>query len=261
MPSVLVPGLNCSARLYSDQIPALWRFGPVIVADHTRDDSIAAIARRTLATAPPRFALVGLSMGGYVAFEIMRQAPERVARLALLDTAPGAEVPAQTQARLPFIEMAATGRFAEVPDGQFPRLVHTDRHGDAALKALVRIMAEETGAEAFLRQMTAIMARFDSAPGTGRDRVPDPRAGRRGRRAHAARSIAGHGGRHSRRPPRGGSRQRTSLDARTPAGGQCGAGGMDDAIARHPPSQTAQVRPRVLKRPAPPRRRIPRVPE
>ena len=136
----------------------------MIVADHTRDDSIAAIARRTLATAPPRFALVGLSMGGYVAFEIMRQAPERVARLALLDTAPGAEVPAQTQARLPFIEMAATGRFAEVPDGQFPRLVHTDRHGDAALKALVRIMAEETGAEAFLRQMTAIMARFNSGP-------------------------------------------------------------------------------------------------
>jgi pimeloyl-ACP methyl ester carboxylesterase len=164
MPSVLVPGLNCSARLYSDQIPALWRFGPVIVADHTRDDSIAAIARRTLVMAPPRFALVGLSMGGYVAFEIMRQAPERVARLALLDTAPAAETPAQTQKRLPFIEMAATGRFAEVPDGQFPQLVHRDRHGDAALKALVRTMAEETGAEAFLRQMTAIMARFDSRP-------------------------------------------------------------------------------------------------
>ena len=67
MPIVLVPGLNCSARLYAEQIPALWRFGPVTVADHTRDDSIAAIASRILAAAPPVFALAGLSMGGYIA--------------------------------------------------------------------------------------------------------------------------------------------------------------------------------------------------
>jgi pimeloyl-ACP methyl ester carboxylesterase len=64
LPIVLVPGLNCSARLYADQIPALWRFGPVFVADHTRDETIPAIARRILAAAPPRFALAGLSMGG-----------------------------------------------------------------------------------------------------------------------------------------------------------------------------------------------------
>jgi pimeloyl-ACP methyl ester carboxylesterase len=68
LPIVLVPGLNCSARLYADQIPALWPFGPVFVADHTRDDSIPAIARRILAAAPPRFALAGLSMGGYISF-------------------------------------------------------------------------------------------------------------------------------------------------------------------------------------------------
>src|SRR5271155_4195929 len=63
LPTVLVPGLNCSARLYAEQIPALWRFGPVTVADHTRDDTMAAIASRILTTAPPRFALAGLSMG------------------------------------------------------------------------------------------------------------------------------------------------------------------------------------------------------
>jgi len=67
LPVVLVPGLNCSARLYAEQIPALWRFGPVIVADHTRDASIAAIAGQILANAPPVFALVGLSLGGYIA--------------------------------------------------------------------------------------------------------------------------------------------------------------------------------------------------
>src|SRR5579862_9371744 len=93
LPTVLVAGLNCSARLYADQIPVLWQFGPVTVADHRRDDSIAAIARRLLAAAPPRFAVAGLSMGGYIAFEVMRQAPGRVAKLALLDTGPGAEVP------------------------------------------------------------------------------------------------------------------------------------------------------------------------
>jgi hypothetical protein len=50
--------LNCSPGLYAEQIPTLWRFGPVVVADHTRDDSMAAIAARILAAAPPRFALV-----------------------------------------------------------------------------------------------------------------------------------------------------------------------------------------------------------
>src|SRR5499427_9707700 len=99
LPIVLVPGLGCSARLYGEQIPYLWRFGPVTIADHTRDDSMAAIARRILAAAPPLFALAGLSLGGYIAFEIMRRAPERVAKLALLDTGARAETPEQTERR------------------------------------------------------------------------------------------------------------------------------------------------------------------
>jgi pimeloyl-ACP methyl ester carboxylesterase len=167
LPIVLVPGLNCSARLYAEQIPALWRSGPVMVADHTRDDSMAAIARRILAAAPPRFALAGLSMGGYIAFEIMRQARERVAKLALLDTGARAETPEQTKARLPRIELAKRGRMTEVADVQFPQLVHRDRRDEEALKRLVRTMAEETGAAAFLRQQQAIMGRPDSRPGLG----------------------------------------------------------------------------------------------
>lgn len=165
LPTVLVPGLNCSARLYAEQIPALWPFGPVMVADHRRDDSIAAIARHILAQAPPRFALAGLSLGGYIAFEVTRQAPERVAKLAILDSRLGAETPEQTAARLPLIELAKSGRFGEIPDRQFPVFVHRNRHGDAALKNIVRIMAEETGAEAFLRQTTAIMTRADAHAG------------------------------------------------------------------------------------------------
>lgn len=165
LPVVLVPGLNCSARLYAEQIPALWQFGPVTVADHRRDDSMAAIARRILADAPPRFALAGLSMGGYIAFEILRQAANRVARLALLDTGAGAEVPERTAQRKPLIALAQQGRFAEITEDQFPLLVHRSRHGDTALKALVRAMNEETGPEAYCRQQQAIIGRADSRPG------------------------------------------------------------------------------------------------
>ncbi len=164
LPIVLVPGLLCTARLYAEQIPALWRYGPVTVADHTRDDSMEAIARRILAAAPPRFALAGLSLGGYIAFEIVRQAPERVAKLAILDSRVGAEVPAQTATRLPLIELAKTGRFSEIPDRLFPVFVHRDRLGDAALKSIACTMAEETGPDAFLRETQAIMTRADARP-------------------------------------------------------------------------------------------------
>jgi pimeloyl-ACP methyl ester carboxylesterase len=172
LPIVLVPGLACSVRLYGDQIPALWLFGPVTVADHCRDESIAAIARNILAAAPPRFALLGLSMGGYIAFEIMRQAPERVAKLALLDTAATPETAKQTVARETRIELAKSGRFGEALDQMFPLLVHRDRRGDEKLKRIVEMMGEETGADAFIRQQHAIMGRADSRPSLAAIRCP-----------------------------------------------------------------------------------------
>jgi pimeloyl-ACP methyl ester carboxylesterase len=164
LPIVLVPGLSCSARLYADQIPALWRFGPVTVADHTRGDTIAEIAGQILAAAPSRFALAGLSMGGYIAFEIMRQAPGRVAKLALLDTAATPETPQQTEVRRKRIEMTKAGRFAEVQAEMFPFLVHRDRGNDAALRHAVTLMSEETGPDVFIRQLGAVMGRADSRP-------------------------------------------------------------------------------------------------
>ena len=94
MPILLVPGLVSSPGIFAPVVPAMWRFGPVTVANHIRDDSIGAIARRILAEAPPRFALAGHSMGGYIAFEIMRQAPERVARLALMNSSARPDTPA-----------------------------------------------------------------------------------------------------------------------------------------------------------------------
>lgn len=164
LPVVLVPGLLCSARLYAAQIEALWPFGPVTVADHRRDDSVDAIARRILVEAPPRFALAGLSMGGYIAFAIWRQAPDRVERLALLDTSARNDTPEQTERRRGAIAKAEAGQFDEVFEAIYPALVHKNRHGDAELKRTVRGMADATGVEAFIRQQKAIMGRPDMRP-------------------------------------------------------------------------------------------------
>ena len=160
----MIPGLLGSARLYAPQLPELWRCGPVTVADHTRDDSFGAIVRRMLASAPPRFALVGLSMGGYLCFEVVRQAPARVAKLALLDTSARPDTPEQSAARRTQLVQAAAGGFASVVESQFERLVHPARRADAALRETNRLMAEDVGVDAFARQQTALIARPDSRP-------------------------------------------------------------------------------------------------
>lgn len=164
LPVVLIPGLLDSARLYAAQIPELWRCGPVMVADHTRDDSMSAIARRILAAAPPRFALAGLSMGGYVCFEILRQAAARVAKLALLDTSARADTPEATAMRRAQMTQASNGRLGEVVEMQFERMVHPLHRKDPQLREINRLMAEELGPEAFARQQTAIITRPDSRP-------------------------------------------------------------------------------------------------
>lgn len=172
LPIVLVPGLLASPRLFAEQIPALWRLGPVTVAVHTRDDNMAAIARRVLASAPPRFALAGLSMGGYVCFEILRQASSRVGRLMLLDTSARPDTPEQSEQRRSQIELARAGRLGEVADTVFPRLVHARRWGDESLRRTWRMMVQEVGADGFINQQTAIMGRSDSRPGLADIRCP-----------------------------------------------------------------------------------------
>ena len=101
-------------------------------------------------------------MGAYVALELMRQAPERVTALALLDTSARADTPEQTQARLELLRLAETGRFAEVPRLLLPRILHPARLADEDLISTVMGMAHAVGPEAFERQERAIMARPDS---------------------------------------------------------------------------------------------------
>jgi pimeloyl-ACP methyl ester carboxylesterase len=164
LPVVLIPGLLLSARLYARQIEVLWPAGTVILANHTRDDTMAALARRTLAEAPARFALVGLSMGGYISFEILRQAPERVARIALLDTMARPDTPEVSAARRVQMELATRGPFADVVGALIPRLVHSSRQHDAELAQLILRMGEEVGVAGYLRQQTANIGRIDSRP-------------------------------------------------------------------------------------------------
>jgi pimeloyl-ACP methyl ester carboxylesterase len=164
LPLVLVPGLLCSARLYGPQIEALWPNGPVTVADHRRDDDVAAIARRILDNAPPRFALAGLSMGGYIAFAMMRLAPERIDRLALLDTSARPDTEEGKAGREKFIKMAQDGKLMDIVETLTPKFLHRNHAGDERLKGIVRAMARETGVEAFVKQERAIMGRPDSRP-------------------------------------------------------------------------------------------------
>ncbi len=162
MPTVLVPGLNCSSRIYFNQVPHLWLAGPVMIADHSRGDTIEAIARNILVTAPPRFALAGFSLGGYIALEMFRQAGHRIKRLALLNTSARPDTTTQSEHRNVRIDMARSGRFKESLEMQFPRVVHASRLGDDDLRQQYYEMAMEYGAESFVRHLLATIARPDA---------------------------------------------------------------------------------------------------
>lgn len=160
---VFVPGLLCDRQLWQPQLDALAASADTWVADVTRDDTMAGMAARVLAEAPyQRFALAGLSMGGYVAMQIMRQAPQRVARLALLDTQARADTAEAQERRYALIELTRQGKFAAVPDRLLPLFLHASRLNDPQLVSVVRSMASNVGAEAFVRQQHAIMHRPDS---------------------------------------------------------------------------------------------------
>ena len=107
-------GLHRGSFRRTDRLVA--RRVAISVADHTRNDTMSGIARAILAKAPNRFALCGLSMGGSIAFEMMRQAPDRIERLALLGTSALSDTPEQTEWRLQLIAMAQSGEFKSVRD-------------------------------------------------------------------------------------------------------------------------------------------------
>jgi pimeloyl-ACP methyl ester carboxylesterase len=172
MDILFVPGLNCTDRLFAPQIEGLGGRAKCHVADHSAADTMEEIAAAILAAAPPRFALVGLSMGGYVAYEILRQQPQRVTRVALLDTRAMPDTPEDAERRLRTIELARGGQFDQLHAILWQRLVHPSRLSDTALESVVTGMMRETGAERFIRQQTAVLNRRDYQPVLSKISVP-----------------------------------------------------------------------------------------
>ena len=170
-PLLLIPGLLCDAELWQAQVRDLADIATPQVPDMSLDDSIAAMAARVLAAAPPRFALAALSMGGYVAFEIMRRAPERVTRLALLDTSAAPDTPARAAERRAAIASLELGRFVGVTGRMLPQLVHPD-HVAGPVGQAVQAMVLRVGGDAFVRQQRAILGRVDSRPDLAAIDVP-----------------------------------------------------------------------------------------
>ncbi len=169
---VLVPGFLCTKALWAPQLAALGDIADMTVADHMRHDTMQAIAASILAAAPERFALAGLSMGGFIAFEIVRQAAGRVTKLALLDTHARPETPDRTEQRLRRNALAQREGAGKVQDELMPLLIHKDRLADKAFTAMVRQMAVDTGVDALVRQHAAIMSRPDNRPLLGNIRCP-----------------------------------------------------------------------------------------
>ncbi|MEQ1880600.1 MAG: alpha/beta fold hydrolase [Burkholderiales bacterium] len=174
IPLVLCPGLLCDAALWATQVAAFSDNAECWIPDLTRQDTMQAMGEFVLREAPwKEFALAGLSMGGYVALETLRQAPGRVKKLALLDSRARPETPADSDRRRQLMALAQSARgFAPVNSRMMPLLVHPDRIKDEPLVQGIRDMAERVGVEAYVRQQQAIMSRIDFRPRLKDIRVP-----------------------------------------------------------------------------------------
>lgn len=158
---LLLPGLLTDARLWQHQINALADSAHCVVGDLTGANSIAGLANEVLRQVPTeRFAVAGLSMGGYVALELMRQTPERVTGLALLDTSPYADTPEATANRRKLMHQANSD-FDGVIETLLPKLIHFSHVHDRRVMDTIETMAKALGADVFLRQQEAIIARKD----------------------------------------------------------------------------------------------------
>lgn len=163
-PIVLVPGLLCTSEVFSPQVAALWPYGPVTIASTLEGETIAGIATTILDSAPPRFALSGISMGGYICLEIMRQAPERVSRLALLNTSARPDTPDQTAQRRALIAQANHEDFEALLTQVYGAILHPAHQGDPVLRATNVRMGLTVGIDGMARQLEACIGRSDSRP-------------------------------------------------------------------------------------------------
>lgn len=171
-PLVLVPGMMCDARLYAAQVEELSRERSVMVACATQGERIEEIASDILMACPQKFALAGLSMGGIIAMEILRRAPERVTRIALMDTNAQAETPQSSAGYEPMIVGVKAGRLNEVMRGFMKPDYLAPGPGRMDVLALMAEMARDLGPEVFLRQVRALQKRRDQQATLRKCKVP-----------------------------------------------------------------------------------------
>ncbi|NVJ92593.1 MAG: alpha/beta fold hydrolase [Methylocystaceae bacterium] len=159
---ILLSGLLCDRSLWRHQLEYLSQDYDLRVADFSKGDSITAFADSVLEMAPETFSLAGLSMGGYVAFELLRRVPERIHRLALLDTSPYADQLEHSEFRHSLMTMAKDHGLDEVMQTLLPRLIHSSRCEDEELVKTIDAMAHRIGVDSFIDQQTALLNRRDS---------------------------------------------------------------------------------------------------
>ncbi|WP_170410125.1 alpha/beta fold hydrolase [Ruegeria atlantica] len=160
-PLIFLPGMMCDARLFGPQINALSGSRPVMTFPLSVHDSVQAMADDLLKNAPHEFALAGLSMGGIVAMEVLRQAPERVSQLALLDTNPRAEMPEVKARRAPQMAAVREGKLRSVMRDEMKPSYLADGPNQGAILDLCMAMATDLGPDVFLLQSQALMDRPD----------------------------------------------------------------------------------------------------
>jgi pimeloyl-ACP methyl ester carboxylesterase len=160
IPLVLIPGMMCDARMWG-AVAFAFAERPVHHALPVEGSTTTAMASAILRDAPPRFALAGLSMGGIVAMEMLQQAPERIERLALLDTNPRAEADKVKLGRAAQIERVNAGDLAGVLRDEMKPYYLSPRTSDPSILALCMQMALDLGPEIFIRQSLALRDRFD----------------------------------------------------------------------------------------------------
>jgi len=160
-PVLFLPGMMCDARLFAAQTDAISRERAVMVAPVNIGERIEEIASNVLSAAPSKFALVGLSMGGIVAMEVLRRAPDRVSRLCLMDTNPLAETPQRAAEREPQIVRVKAGRLIEVMRDEMKPNYLADGPYREEILSLVMDMAERLGPQVFIHQSKALQRRRD----------------------------------------------------------------------------------------------------
>ena len=162
LPIILIPGLGTTPCTYSNILTKLWKYGTVSIVNQRQENSLEAIAKRILSEAPLQFVLIGHSMGENIAFEILRQEPERVLKVVFMNTSARADDEEAKKKRKDKIEKVKQGKFPEIIEDSVSSFVHPQHKDSKGLQDIITTAYNDAGAEAYILQQTAIMGRQNS---------------------------------------------------------------------------------------------------